>query len=811
MDRLLQELRHAARVLRKSPVFTLMVVATLAIGIGANTAMFTVVNAVLLERLPFRAPDRLVDLNEVEKANRSRGAIAPANFVDWRAAATSFDGMAVYRGRTSNVATEGAEPERLSRVMVSSSFFDVLGTSPVLGRGFLATDAEPGQPAVAILSYGMWQRRFAGAPDAIGRMLRVDGEPITVVGVMPATVNFPEDVDFWTASTYDLPAAGPGDPRELRGAHYLRGIARLGPGVTLAQANAELETISRQLEVAYPNVNGNFVPVVQPLQERLIGSARSPLLILLAAVGCVLLIVVANVANMLLARSTVRARELAVRAALGADRRSLIRQLLTESLLLALVGGGLGVLLAFWGVDLILALEPGDVPRVAPIVVDRTALAFAAGLSVLTGILFGVVPAWRASTPELQGALRDQARGSTADGTSHVARSALVLAEVALALVLLVGGGLLFRSLVQLLDVPLGFETGRVLTVQVAPTGEQYQSPEQLVGYWDRVTERVAAVPGVEQVALSDQLPLGSGFSITVYNTSARPQEPDNDSPLTHYVNVSPGYFSALGIPIVAGREFERRDATPDPRAIVINEAMARREFPGRDPIGQQFTFGSGPDGQLQWFDIVGVAADVRHYAVDQEPVPMTYGLYTGSPQGALNVLVRTAGDATSAAGAVREALRTVDPTLPIPQARTMDQVVGASLTQRRFNMTLLVVFAGIALVLAIAGIYGTVAYAVAQRTQEIGIRVALGATSREVLRLVLVDALKPVVAGIAVGLVGAFVFARALERLVYGVTSTDPVTFLALPALLAAVALLASWVPALRATRVDPMIALRD
>ncbi|MGE0041657.1 MAG: ABC transporter permease [Vicinamibacterales bacterium] len=811
MDRLLQDIRHAVRVLRKAPVFTAMVVTTLAIGIGANTAMFSVVNAVLLERLPFRSPERLVDLNEVERDNRTRGAIAPANFLDWRAAARSFAGMSVYRPRTYNVDTDGAEPERLSGAQVSSNFFDVLGAAPLLGRTFTARDAEPGQPAVAVLSYGTWRRRFGGEAGAVGRTLRLNGEPHTIVGVMPATVNFPQDAAFWTSAAYDVPPAGGGDPREVRGMHYLRGIARLNDGVAIAAANAELETIGDRLAQAYPGVNGDFIPVVQPLQDRLVGSSRTPLLILLAAVGCVLLIVVANVANLLLARATVRARELAVRAAIGADRRTLVRQLLTESVVLALAGGVLGVLLAFWGVDLIMALEPGDVPRVAPITVDRTALAFAAGLSVLTGLLFGVVPAWRASQPDLQGTLKDQSRGTTGDGASHLARSGLVLAEVALALMLLVGGGLLFRSLVELLDVPLGFTTSRIVTMQVAPTGEAYQTPEQLVAYWNRVVERVSAVPGVARVALTDGLPLGSGFSITAFNPSTRPQEPDNESPITHYVGVSPGYFATLGIPVVAGREFDRRDVTDNPNAIIINEAMARREFPGQDPIGQRFTFGAGPDGVLQWSDIVGVVGDVRHYAVDQDPVPMTYGVYTASPRAALTLLVQAAGDGTSVAGAAREALRSVDPSLPVAQVRSLDQVVGASLTQRRFNMSLLLVFAGIALVLAIAGIYGTVAYAVAQRTQEIGIRVALGATSGEVLRLVLVDALKPVALGLLVGLGGSLVFARALDRLVYGVSSTDPVTFLALPAVLALVAFVASWLPALRATRVDPMTALRD
>lgn len=809
MDRLTQDLRHAVRMLRKAPAFTLVVVFTLAVGIGANTAMFSVVNGVLLAGLPFADPDRLLDLNEVEIDNRARGAIAPANFVDWRAQAKSFAGMSVYHRRTFNVAVGTGEPERLPGTVVSSNFFDVLGTTPLVGRQFTAADAEPGRATSVVLSYRLWQRQFAGDAQVVGRQIRLNGMPFDIVGVMPATVNFPQDVEFWIPAEHDLPAIG-GDPRENRGAHYLRGIARLGAGVTLDQANAELETLGRQLAEAYPDTNGNFIPIVRPLQQQLVGSARTPLLILFGAVACVLLIVVANVANLLMARATVRARELAIRAAVGATRDTLVRQLLTESVLLALVGGGLGILLAFWGVDLILALDPGEVPRVAPIAVDGTALAFAAGLSLVTGLLFGVVPAWQASRPELQSTLKDQARGSTGDGARHYARGALVLAEVAISLVLLVGAGLLFRSLMTLLDVPLGFSPSRILTMQVAPTGENYRAPEHFVGYWDQVVERVAAAPGVERVALTNTVPLGSGFGILSFAIQGRPELPPNQQPLSHFLAVSPGYFDTMGIPVLQGREFEARDAILNPRVILINEAMARREFSGADPIGQRFSFGPGEDGEPQWLEIVGVVGNVRQYRADEEPVPMTYIVHTSAPQQALTLLVRTAGAPAAAASAVRAAIQAVDPGLPITRARPLGEVVGASLAQRRFNMTLLMVFAGIALVLAIAGIYGTVAYAVAQRTPEIGIRLALGATPQSILRLVIFEAFRPVAAGLVVGVVAAALLARTLDRLVYGVSTADPVTFIALPALLALVALAASGVPAVRAMRVDPMIALR-
>jgi putative ABC transport system permease protein len=812
MDRLLQDLRHATRMLLRTPLFTTVVIFTLAVGIGANTAMFSVVNAVLLQRLPFADADRIVDINEIETRDRDRArcAIAPANFVDWRAQAASFDAMSVYAVRNLNVATTGGEPERVPGAITSSTFFTVLGVQPILGRTFVPSDAEPGQATSAVLGYGFWQRRFGGAADVVGQTIRINGDPFTVVGVMPAAVSFPARAELWIPSVYDLPPGGGGDPRENRGGHYLRGIARVKAGVPIAAANAELEGISQQLSYAYPDTNGNFTAAVTPLQDVLVRSARTPLLILLGAVLCVLLIVVANVANLLMARATVRARELAIRAALGAGRGVLVRQLLTESVLLAVVGGTLGVLLAFWGVDLILALEPGEIPRVAPIVVDGQALGFAFALSVITGVLFGVVPAWQASRPALQATLKDATRGTTGDGHRHLARMGLVLAEVSLSLVLLVGAGLLFRSLMSLLDVPLGFQPARITTMQVAPTGEGYRSPDQLLAYWDQVLERVGAAPGVESVALTGAPPMGGQISILSYSVAGKPELPPTQSPISHFATVSPGFFSTLGIPVVQGREFNRADAIRDPRAIVINEAMARREFLDQNPVGQRFSFGSGPDGEEQWLEVVGVAANIRQYGIEQDPVPTIYAVHTLSPSQPLTIMVRAVGEPSSVAGAVRGALQAIDPALPITRMRPLDEVIGASLTQRRFNMTLLAVFAGIALVLAIAGIYGTVAYAVAQRTQELGIRVALGATRGEVVRLVLWDGLKPVALGLIIGLAGAFALRTTLDRLVFGVTTSDPVTFVALPLLLAVVAFAASLVSALRASRVDPMTALR-
>jgi putative ABC transport system permease protein len=809
MDKLHRDLRHAVRMLAKTPVFTVVVIFTLAVGIGANTAMFSIVNGVLLQRLPFAEPERLVDLNEVERRDiGGGGAIAPATFIDWRKMASSFAAMSVYSSRTYNVTPTNGEPSRVRGAVTSSTFFDTLGTTPILGRQFTRDDAEPGRQNV-ILSFGFWQRQFAGAPDIINQTVRLNGQPHTIVGVMPATVNFPENANFWVPAAYDVPNCGPGDPREQRDAHCLRGIGRLKDGVGVQQANAELATISDRLAAQYPNAS-NFIGIATPLQERLVGSARTPLLVLLGAVGCVLLIVVANVANLLMARATVRARELAIRAAIGADRATLMRQLLTESVVIALVGGALGVLLAFWGVDLILALDPGEVPRVAPVSVDGAALSFALVLSVITGVLFGVVPAWQASRPELQHTLKDNTRGSTGDGQRHFARAGLVLAEVSISLVLLVGAGLLFRSLMTLLDMPMGFTTARMLTMNVAPTGDEYRSPGQLISYWDRVVERVSAVPGVERVALTGSVPMGGGMSVLAFQPDSKPEMPPNQQPLTHYVDVSAGYFATMGIPVLRGREFTAQDMVENPRVIVINDAMARREYPDVDPIGRRFSFGPDEQGNPVWLDIVGVVGNVRQYRADQDPLPMTYAPTTSFPARAQNLMVRTAGEPMAVAGAVRAALQALDRSLPVSPPRTLDDVVGASLTQRRFNMTLLLVFAGIALILAVAGIYGTVAYAVAQRTQEIGIRVALGATSREILGLVLIGSLKPVAAGLAIGVIAALALTRLLEGLVYGVSTTDPVTFISLPVVLGVVAFIAGLFPALRATKVDPLVALR-
>jgi putative ABC transport system permease protein len=814
MERLIRDLRHAVRMLLKTPVFTSVVVFTLAVGIGANTAMFSIVNGVLLQGLPFRDAERIVDLNEVERRNiGGGGAISPATFVDWRKMTTSFEAMSVYAARPYNVTPGRGEPARLRGAATSTTFFDVLGAPALVGRTFTRTDAEPGHTQSMILAFGFWQRQFGGDRSVINQTIRIDGLPYTVVGVMPASVNFPVGAEFWIPSAYDVPSClgrGVVDAREQRGAHCLGGIARLQRGISVTQANAELKTVSEQIATQFPD-GANFVGVATPLQDRLVRSARTPLLVLLGAVACVLLIVVANVANLLMARATVRARELAIRAAIGADRSTLMRQLLTESVMIALVGGGMGVLLAFWGVDLILALDPGEVPRVAPITVDRYALSFAVILSVITGLLFGLVPAWQASRPQLQSTLKENARGAAGDGQRHFARAGLVLAEVSISLVLLVGAGLLFRSLMTLIDTPLGFSTSRMLTMTVAPTGENYRSPAQFLAYWDRVSAQVAAVPGVEQMALTSGVPLGGGgLSILTYQPDSKAELPPNQQPLSHFVDVSPGYFSTLGIPVLRGREFTAQDATLDARVIVINEAMARREYPGVDPVGRRFSFAPDEQGNQQWLEIVGVVGNVRQYRADQEPVPITYAPHSTAATRAHVLMIRTAGDPMAVAGSVRAALQSLDPALPITPPRTLDDVVGASLTQRRFNMTLLIVFAGIALVLAIAGIYGTVAYAVAQRTQEIGIRVALGATSREILGLVLFGSLKPVIAGLAIGIVAALGLTRLLEGLVYGVSTTDPITFISLPILLGVVAFLAGLFPALRASRIDPLEALR-
>ena len=801
-------------MLRKTPVFTFVVVFTLAVGIGANTAMFSIVNGVLLQGLPFRDSERIVDINEVERRNLGGGgAIAPATFVDWQKMTTSFEAMSVFAPRSYNVTPGKGEPARLRGAATSTTFFQVLGATPLLGRTFTREDAEPGRGQQIILAFGFWQRQFAADPLVINQIVRLNGQPHTVIGVMPAAVNFPDAVNFWIPATYDVPScAGASivDARDQRGVHCLAGIARLKDGTSVEQANAELRTVSDQLARQYPEEASNFVGVARPLQDRLVGSARTPLLVLLGAVGCVLLIVVANVANLLMARATVRARELAIRAAIGADRSTLMRQLLTESILIALVGGGLGILFAFWGVDLMLSLDPGEVPRVAPVSVDGVALTFAVLLSVVTGVLFGVVPAWQASRPELQNTLKDNTRGSTGDGQRHFARSGLVLAEVSISLVLLVGAGLLFRSLMTLVDTPMGFTTSRMLTMTVAPTGENYRSPAQFMAYWDRVVERASAVPGVEKVALTGSLPMGGSLSILAFQPDSQAELPPNQQPLSHYMDVGPGYFSTMGIPVLRGREFTAQDATLDPRVIVINEAMARREYPNVDPIGRRFSFGPDEQGNPQWLEIIGVVGNVRQYRADQEPVPITYAPHSSAASRAHVVMIRTSGDPMATAGSVRAALQSLDPALPITPPRTLDEVVGASLTQRRFNMTLLIVFAGIALILAVAGIYGTVAYSVAQRTQEIGIRVALGATSREILGLVLFGSLKPVVAGLAIGVVAALALTRLLDGLVYGISTTDPVTFVSLPVLLGFVAFLAGLFPALRASRIDPLEALR-
>jgi putative ABC transport system permease protein len=809
MDRLSQEIRHALRALRKAPGFTALVVFTLAIGIGANTAMFSIVNSVLLQPLPFDHPERVVDI--AESAGRAGlTSIPPASFLDTRQMTTSFEAMSAYLTRSYNVAPPTGEPANLRGTMASTTFFDVLGIAPILGRGFVREDAEPGREQVIVLSFGYWQRQFGGDRNIVNQSVRLNAQAYTVIGVMPATLNFPDASNFWIPARYDVPVCGAAPnqhPRDQRGVYCLRAVGRLKPQVRLSQANAEFKTVSDHLARQYPDHKSLLVAV--PLQERLVGATRAPLLVLLGAVACVLLIVVANVANLMMARATARGRELSLRAAIGASKAALIRQLLVESALLALFGGVLGVLLAFWGLNAMLALEPADLPRVAPIEIDRVVLGVAGLVSIATGLLFGMLPARHAATP-LHAALNEGLRGTTGDRRRHRSRALLVLIEVATCVVLLVGAGLLFRTLLALLETPLGFTTTRVLTLNVAPVGDGYRSREQLLSYWNRALERIATVSGVERVTVTGSLPMSGVFPVIGYRADNGPALPVTQWPTTNFVEAGSHYFATMDIAVLRGRDFGLQDMVLNPSAVIINDALARRDFGDEDPIGHRLAFGLDAAGNpaMNW-EIVAVVGNVRHNRADQEPVPIAYTPFSLFP-GGRNLMIRTAGEPMAVAGQIRAAVQSLDATLPVSPPRTLDEVIGESLKQRRFNMTLLAVFAAVALVMAVAGIYGTVAYAVVLRTQEIGIRIALGATRREVLRMVLATAMQPVVGGLVCGVIASAGLTRLLTGLLYGVSPIDSITFVSLPAFLAVVALLAAWLPALRATRIDPLNALR-
>ncbi|HJQ24976.1 MAG TPA: ABC transporter permease [Blastocatellia bacterium] len=801
LETLSQDLRFAVRVMAKQPVFTLVAVLTLSLGVGATTAIFSVVNAVLIRRLPISDPERVVTIhNQLPKLNLPRTSVSALHYIDYSNQPDVFESTAALGQRSFNL-TGVEAPLRLQAGRVTASFLPMLGVTPLVGRAFTDEEDRFGNQHVALLSHNLWKRLFNADAGAIGQTLQLDGEGYQVIGVLPASfAELYPYIDLWIPMAFS--------PRELseerRWSLAYSMLARLKPGVTLSQAQAAMSSLSQSKKG--PNTDDSNIEV-RSLVEEQIGDVRQPLYILLAAVGVVLLIACANIANLLLARASVRSREMAIRAALGAGRRRIIRQLLTESVLLGISGGVLGVLFAAWGMSALVAMAPADLPRVGEARLDARVLVFTLVVSLASGIIFGLMPALVASKTDLVSSLKESGRSDTASPSRHRLRRTLVVAEVSLAVVLLIGAGLLLRSFAKLLNVSPGFDPHNVLTLRWSLPRTQYGDAPQVARFANAVLERVTATPGVEHAAVAFQPPF-MGNDNSMFSIRDRQAGPDAPPPHADYLYVTWDYFRTMGIPLIKGRLFESSDMRiqnpiGDGSAVIIDEALAKRFWPDRDPIGANLGWGS----QGPWATIVGVVGTAHPKDLIQQPEGTIYfPWYLGSSA----LVVRTTDDPHRLVQTIREQVQAVDANLPVYDVKTMDERLARSLEARRFAVTLLGVFAALALLLAAIGLYGVIAYLVTQRSHEIGIRVALGASRADVLRLVLGQALQLALIGIGVGLAAALALTQFMSSLLFGVSPTDPLTFAAICIILTAVALLASYIPARRATRIDPMVALR-
>lgn len=808
MNTLWQDLRYGVHMLWKRPGFTLVAVLALALGIGANTFIFSVVNALLLRPLPFPQSERITSiLVKDPESGQLYSSHSLPNFQDIRDQNQVFDQVAAL-SMTTEFLHSGDEPERLRGANVSADLFPLLGVKPHIGRTFSREEEESGDGRLIVLSYDLWRRRFNGDQNIVGQNLLLGSRPATVLGVMPQGFKFPvgaRQLDFWMPLIASIPPAFRGG----RGAVYLGVFARLKPNVTMAQAQAEMNTIATRLATQYPDVNTGLNIVPTSTHERLVGKIRPALLVLLGAVVLVLLIACANVANLLLARASARQKEIAIRTAIGATRWRVIRQLLTESLLLSFLGGAAGVLLAFWAIELLAAANPANLPRVSEIAVDKSVLLFAIGLTTVTGLLAGLAPALQASRSDLNEALKDSMRESSGGIKRNRTRSVLVISEIALSLILLVGATLLFQSIRRLLDVSPGFEPNNVLVADISVSDEKYPEPERRAAFFNEALERIAALPGVESAAVGRPLPLSGSFESYTFDIVGRPPFPPGQQPVSARRVISPDYFRAMGTPVLKGRAFGVQDHGKAPAVVIVNETFARGFFPGEEAVGKRILPGEGRKSVAR--EIVGVVGDIRHAGLDVEPEPEYYVPYEQVSVSDLTLVTRTtAANPTNISAAIREVIRSMDREQPVYNVRPMTQLVDESVAQRRFNMVLLSGFALLALVLASIGIYGVMSYSVAQRTREIGVRIALGAQSRDVLKLVLFQALALTAAGLALGLMGAAALTRFLVTLLFEVKPTDPTTFAIVSIVLGTVALAACIIPARRALKVDPMVALR-
>ncbi|HTT17575.1 MAG TPA: ABC transporter permease [Candidatus Sulfotelmatobacter sp.] len=814
MENLFQDSRFAMRQLLKSPGFSAVAVLTLALGIGANTAIFSVVNGFLLRPLPFKDPDRIVRVWHTPPAKSFPGmtmfSVSAANYFDWQRDNHVFEHMAIYNYRGLSL-TGVAQPLQVDASAVSSGFFEVLGVRPLHGRIFAPGEDQAGHTNVVVLSYRFWQEHFGANPDIVGRNVTMDGQNYLVAGVMPESFRFPEFAQMWT------PMGWTDKERAVRGEHHSVVIARLRPGVDVKQAQAEMDTISQRLEQLYPADDKGWGALVVPLHEDLVRDVRPALLVLLGAVAFVLLIACANVANLALARTFSRQKEIAIRTALGASTWRVLRQVLTESVLLAVIGGLLGLSVAPSWQHLILKFLGNQIPGALTVHLDLKVLAFTLCISVLTGIFAGVLPAMRLAKSDVNQALKTGLGRTDVSSGSHSTRRILVVAEVALSLVLLVGAGLMIRSFQQLQSVAPGFDSHGVLTMTPAVARAKFSQPAQQIDFFEQVLQRVRALPGVESAGVVDDIPLDMGGSHQPIQIAGQPEVAMADQPEVDVRLISTGYFKAMRIPLLRGRDFEEQDVNGRPASILISESMARRFWPGEDPIGKRLTLTFSPEHLRE---VVGVVGDVKLDGLDQtrpsaalyvplgqlsEPAGLAFNSFP------MTLVVRTATTPGSMVSSVTNAIHQVDSSMPIRDIFTMDDVVANSLSQPRFNMLLLGVFAGLALLLAAVGIYSVLSYSVRQRVPEIGIRLALGARVTDVLRMVVVEGMRPTLLGVAIGIAGALAMGRVVASLTFQVKPTDPTTFIAVAAGLALVALVACIVPAYRASKVDPVTALRN
>jgi putative ABC transport system permease protein len=797
MQTLWQDLRYGARILLKQPVFTLIAVLTLALGIGANTAIFSLVNAVLLRPLPFAESERLV-WTWGEFSGGNRASTSPPDFLDYRAQNRCFEELAAMMLKSFNLTGSG-EPDRVVGSMVTANFFQALGVKLVQGRAFLPEEERSGPAQVAIIGQGLWRRRFDGDPQIIGKTITLDGRSHKVVGVAPDATRVLQEAEIWTPLTFDDPEM------KVRRFHFLRAVGRLKQGVTLQQAQADIDAVAAGLEKLYPESNKDWRLRLVPMREFLVGETRRPLYVLLGAVGLVLLIACANVANLTLSQAARRQKEVALRHALGAKRMRLIRQLLTESALLSVIAGTIGLLLAWWGADLLMILAEDSIPRVGEIALDNRVLGFTLLVSLLTALFFGLAPALQASRPDLNETLKEGGKGGGSSSRMMRARNALIVVEVAMALVLLVGAGLLIKSFRRLQEVEPGFDPRNLLTMRLFLPLSKYAEPQQRQAFFEQALNRIGSLPGVQAVGTSTWIPtLGGGD--TYFTIEGKPF-PDPNRKITAFnPMVSHDYLRAMKIPLIKGRHFTEPETKEEKaKTVIINEAFARAYFADDEPLGKRLIIDMGEPWTCE---IVGVAGDTTQFALDFGALPLMY--LPSIRAGVAAVVIRSSGDPLALTASVREAVREVDRDLPIANIRSMDQIMSSMSGDARFRTLLLGVFAAVALLLAAIGIYGVISYSVAQRAREIGIRIAIGAQNRDVLRLVVGQGMKLALIGVGVGIAGALAFTRVLSGLLFNVSATDPLTFVGVSTLLALVALLACYVPARRAMNVDPMVALR-